>query len=119
MGTCVSLSQGSLIPQEKDRGIAIQVQPQVQELTYERTAQFLRAAARHPVIGRHFEHFTDSRIADVSQRITVMLSYAFKYGTIGPFMDVLRIHTTMGLTEKDLDAFQDLLLKICYPNQSE
>ena len=118
MGTCVSLSQGRLIPKEKDHGIAIQVQPQVQELTYERTAQFLRAAARNPVIGGHFEHFADSRISDVSKRISVMLNYAFKYGTTGPFMDVLRIHTTMGLTEKDCDAFQDLLLKECYPNQS-
>jgi len=118
MGKCLSLRHGSLIPQEKDGEITIQVQPQVQELTYGRTAQFLRAAASNPVICGHFEHFSDSRISDVSKRISVMLNYAFKYDTIAPFMDVLRIHTTMGLTERDCDAFKDLLLKECYPSQS-
>jgi len=52
-------------------------------------------------------------------RVSVMLHYAFKYDTIDPFVDVLKMHTTMGITEEEVNSFIDLLLKECYPNQSE
>ena len=48
-----------------------------------------------------------------------MLNYAFKYNTITPFVDVLRLHSTMGIKEEEVDAFHKLLLKECYPNQAE
>jgi len=111
MGKCLSLSINLQIFRHQENV--------VQERTYEEVAKFIRAAMRHPVIGRRFKRFTDSRISDLSKRISVMLNYAFKYNTVTPFVDVLRLHTTLGITEEEVDAFHELLLKQCYSDQAE
>jgi len=113
MGKCLSLSFNVLSFSHQGNVCG------VQERTYEDVERFIRAAMRNPVIGRRFKKFTDSRVSDLSERISVMLNYAFKYNTVTPFADVLRLHTTLGITEEEVDVFHKLLLKVCYSNQAE
>jgi len=118
MGKCVSFSVESIRHRERVFAADIPEKPHFEERTYEDTARFIRAAISNRVIGGRLKGFTDCRISDLSKRISVMLNYAFKYETITPFIDVLEMHTKMGITEDEVNSFIDLLLKTCYPNQS-
>jgi hypothetical protein len=119
MGERSSFSVQNFIHQEKVSGAAWPQNPNVHELTNEDVARFVRAAMSHSLIGGRFKTFTDSRVSDLSKRVSVMLNYAFKYNTITPFEDVLRLHTTMGIKEEEVVAFNKILLKECYPNQAQ
>jgi len=119
MGKCLSSSVKSIRHGERAFGADLAEKPHIEERTYEDTARFIRAAISNRVIGGRLKGFTDCRISDLSKRISVMLNYAFKYDTITPFVDVLKMHTTMGITEEEVNSFIDLLLKECYSNQSK
>jgi len=119
MGKCLSISVKSIRHGENICGADLPDISPVQDRTYEDTAQFIRAAIANEFIGGRFKGFTDCRISDLSKRISVMLNYAFKYDTLTPFVDVLKMHTTMGITEEEVNSFIDLLLERCYPNQRE
>jgi len=119
MGKCLSFSVNSIRHGDIVCGDDLEEKPSIEDQYYQDTARFIRAAMSNRDIGGRFKGFTDCRISDLSKRISVMLNYAFKYDTITPFVDVLKIHTTMGITEEEVNSFMDLLLETCYSNQRE
>jgi len=84
------------------------------ELRCEQISRFLGKAQNDPDIGKYFTRLNSYKIEELSLRICVMLNYAFKYQTITPFEDVLKMHTTMGISEEDAEIFLDLLREECF-----
>jgi len=119
MGKCLSFSVKSIRHGQIACGADLAEKPHVEDRSYQDTTRFIRAAMSNKDIGGRFKACTDYRISHLSKRISVMLNYAFKYDTITPFVDVLKIHTTMGITEEEVNSFIDLLLETCYTNQCE
>jgi len=84
------------------------------ELRSEQILRFLKSAQIDPVIGKYFRKLNPVKIEELSVRICVMLNYAFKCQTLTCFEDVLKMHTTMGITEEDAEVFLDLLREECF-----
>jgi len=87
-------------------------------LRSEQILRFLKSAQIDPVIGKYFRNLNDFKIEELSERICAMLNYAFKCQTITSFEDVLKMHTTMGISEMDVEVFLDLLREECFHMQS-
>jgi len=85
----------------------------VPELQVEKVWTFLKKCKCDPVIGLRFKNVGRSRMEEMAKRISTMLDYAFKNDTIYPFEDLLKMHSMMAISKKELDTFCDLFLEEC------
>jgi len=115
MGECLSSEEKDIIPIAP---VSDEENPQKKtpppELSSEQISRFLGRAQKDPDIGKYFSKLNSYKIEELSLRICVMFNYAFKYQTITPFEDVLKMHTTMGISEEDAEIFLDLLRDECF-----
>jgi len=115
MGDCVSREENDIIltaPLSDEENTT--KTPPPPELRSKQISRFLGKAQNDPDIGKYFTRLNSYKIEELSLRICVMFNYAFKYQTITPFEDVLKMHTTMGISEEDAEIFLDLLREECF-----
>jgi len=118
MGDCLSNDERKLIPTDPDHGEENCLKASPRGLQCEQISRFLVKAQDDADIGKYFTELNSCKIEELSLRISVMLNYAFKHQTLTPFEDVLHMHTTMGISEKDVEVFIDLLRDECFHMQS-
>jgi len=114
MGDCLSCDEREIIPRDPDYDEENSSRASPRELQCEEIRRFLVKAQDDADIGKYFSKLNSYKIEELSSRICVMLNYAFKHQTLTPFEDVLHMHTTMGITEKDVEVFIDLLRDECF-----
>jgi len=115
MGDCLSSEDRNIIhitPEFDEKDSSKKTPPP--ELRCEQISRCLGRAQNDPDIGKYFSKLNSYKIEELSLRICVMLNYAFKNQTITPFEDVLKMHTTMGITDEDAEIFLDLLREECF-----
>jgi len=115
MGDCLSSDEENFIhitPAVDEENSLKKIPPP--ELRSEQISRFLGKAQNDPDIGKYFTSLNSYKIEELSLRICVMLNYAFKNQTITPFEDVLKMHTTMGISDEDAEIFLDLLREECF-----
>jgi len=81
------------------------------EVNIDGIMRFLEKAKTHPIIGHYFKDIKDSRLGEIGERMLALLQYAFKYDRIYPFTSLFGVHTMMALSEDEVDAFFELLIK--------
>jgi len=118
MGDCLSSDEKEIlrIAPVYDETTGSKAPPQ--ELLCEQISRCLAKAQNDVAIGKYFAKLNSFKIEELSLRICVMLNYAFKYETLTPFEDVLHMHTTMGISEEDVEIFIDQLREECFHMQS-
>jgi len=89
------------------------------ELNLDGIMRFLKKAKTHPVIGHRFKEIKDSRMVQIGERMLALLKYAFKYDRIYPFTTLFGVHTMMALTDDEVNAFFELLIKEAFTNGVE
>jgi len=76
---------------------------------------FLQNARTHPVLSKRLGNIDSSRMSELAQRIRILLNSSFKYDRVSLFRKVLKIHKIKSITQEEVFAFRDLLLKECCP----
>jgi len=89
------------------------------ELNLDGIMRFLKKAKTHPIIGHRFKEIKDARMVQIGERMLALLRYAFKYDRIYPFTTLFSVHTMMALTDQEVNAFFELLIKEAFTNGVE